>query len=92
MGMRKNQVKYFLLVIICVSFLLSCGVSETPMMEATNYGGVAPQKVYQPEYYVYKNGRYKFVKGHYRKVYNRKIFRKRSLEGYGSKGDYRAVR
>lgn len=47
--------------------------------------------VYVPEYYVY-DGRYRFVRGHYRKILSRKAYLKRSLRGYGSKDAHAAAR
>jgi hypothetical protein len=48
--------------------------------------------IWEPEYYVYKRGKFKFVQGKYRPVINRKNYYKRSLKGYTYKGDYAAAR
>lgn len=48
--------------------------------------------IWEPEYYVYKNGKYRFVRGGYRPVLSRKNYYKRSLRGYTYKGDYAAAR
>lgn len=44
-----------------------------------------PTRIYVPEYYVYRNGKYHFVKGHYRWVLFPKLYVRRSLKGYGSR-------
>jgi hypothetical protein len=54
-------------------------------------GAVAPDRVWEPEYYVYKNGKYRFVKGYYRKVRAKKAFWKRSLQGLTMKSDNRVA-
>lgn len=48
-------------------------------------GPSGPRKIYVPEYYVYRNGKYKFVRGHYRWVLSRRLYLKRSMEGYTSR-------
>ncbi|MBT1700613.1 hypothetical protein KK083_27235 [Fulvivirgaceae bacterium PWU4] len=47
--------------------------------------------VWEPQYYVY-NGRYRFVRGHYRKLISRKAYLKRSLRGNGPAQSYAAAR
>jgi hypothetical protein len=47
--------------------------------------------VYVPEYYVY-DGRYRFVRGHYRKILSRKAYLRRTLRGYGSREAHAAAR
>ena len=47
--------------------------------------------VWEPQYYVY-DGRYRFVKGHYRKLISRKAYLKRSLRGNGPAQGYAAAR
>lgn len=54
--------------------------------------GSGPRRIYVPEYYVYRNGRYVFVKGHYRLVLSRALYYKRTMRGYGWKGDRASVR
>lgn len=48
--------------------------------------------IWEPEYYIYKNGKYRFVQGGYRPVISRKNYYKRSLKGFTYKGDYAAAR
>ncbi|HEY0741197.1 MAG TPA: hypothetical protein VGD40_07035 [Chryseosolibacter sp.] len=48
--------------------------------------------IWEPEYYVYKNGKYRFVQGGYRPVVSRKKYFKRSLKGYTYRSDYAAAR
>jgi hypothetical protein len=79
------------LIVLLGTLLLftGCGTGlrdgRLPLKEFS--GSPVPDWVYEPEYYVYRDGRYKFVKGHYRKVLFRKHFRKRSLRGYGSSSE-----
>ena len=47
--------------------------------------------VWEPQYYVY-DGRYQFVKGHYRRLISRKAYLKRSLRGNGPAQSYAAAR
>lgn len=47
--------------------------------------------VWEPQYYVY-NGRYRFVRGYYRKLISRKAYLKRSLRGNGPAQSYAAAR
>jgi hypothetical protein len=80
------------LVVLLGTFLLVAGCSTVSndgrLMQPKAFSGASvPDWIYEPEYYVYKNGRYRFVKGHYRKILFRKQFRKRSLLGYGSPED-----
>ncbi|HYG03057.1 MAG TPA: hypothetical protein VD927_11480 [Chryseosolibacter sp.] len=55
-------------------------------------GPDGPRRIYVPEYYIYKNGKYHFIKGHYRWVLNRKLYVRRSMKGYGSRMERASVR
>jgi hypothetical protein len=48
--------------------------------------------VWEPQYYVYNGGRYRFVRGYYRKLISRKAYLKRSLRGNGPEQGYAAAR
>ena len=66
----------------------AAGTYDTPTANHKMFSGApAPDRVYIPKYYVYKKGRYTFVKGHYRRVLFPARHWKRSLLG-GSKNEY----
>jgi hypothetical protein len=50
-------------------------------------GRNGPRKIYVPGYYVYRNDKYFFVKGHYRWVISRKLFLARANRGYTTRMD-----
>jgi hypothetical protein len=82
------------LVVLAVSLSGCSGVRENSRRYDTIgakrgfSGAVAPDRVWESEYYVYKNGKYRFIKGHYRKVRAKEAFWKRSLQGLTTKSDY----
>jgi hypothetical protein len=41
-----------------------------------------PKRIYIPEYFIYRRGKYEFVRGHYQWVLFPKTYAKRSLKGY----------
>lgn len=55
-------------------------------------GSPAPGWVWVPEYYVYNGKRYRFVRGHYRKILSRKSYWKRSLRGYSYAREHTGAR
>ena len=66
----------------------SCGVAERckpNLVPPVAFREGAPGKVWRPSYYVYNNGRYQFVKGHYGTNYFRRFYLKRSVRGYSTK-------
>ena len=82
---------------VVVSILLTgCSTSENfsfhPYGKQIIKSSPSVSYVWNPEYYVYKNGKYRFVPGAYRPVISRKNYFKRSLKGYTYKGDYAAAR
>jgi hypothetical protein len=81
-------------IFILLLFLLPCcNVTSQKVVSHKSFSGApTPDWVYEPEFYTYKNGRYTFVKGHYRKVLSRKNYWKRSLRGFGSRNDYAVAR
>jgi hypothetical protein len=44
--------------------------------------GHGPKRIYVPEYFVYRRGKYQFVKGHYHWVLFPKNYQRRSMQGY----------
>jgi hypothetical protein len=44
--------------------------------------GHGPRRIYVPEYFVYRRGKYQFVKGHYHWVLFPKNYQKRAMRGY----------
>lgn len=85
-----------MLVLVLGFLFASCSSSENFSFHphGKRVVGSAPTAAYiwEPEYYVYKNGKYRFVSGGYRPVISRKNYYKRSLKGYTYKGDYAAAR
>ena len=80
-----------------ISFLLTgCSSSENfsfhPHGKQIVKSSPSVSHIWEPEYYVYKRGKYRFVSGGYRPVFSRKNYYKRSLKGYTYKGDYAAAR
>jgi hypothetical protein len=55
-------------------------------------GPRGPRKIYVPEYYVYRRGKYQFVDGHYRWVFFRKPYLKRTTRGYTTKTEHASAR
>lgn len=51
-----------------------------------------PRTIYVPSYYIYRHGKYHFVKGHYRYVLSPRVYRRRSLQGYGTKLESASIR
>jgi hypothetical protein len=88
---------FFLFSIVNSSFLFEgCSKSTTGCVETGRSnlaaGQNGPRKIYVPAYYVYRNGKYQFVKGHYRWVLNRKAYLARANRGYTSKMDEASAR
>jgi hypothetical protein len=59
-----------------------CPVGMTQSSLVTGRPG--PKRIYVPQYYVYRKGKYEFVKGHYRWIARPKDYVKRSLKGYST--------
>jgi hypothetical protein len=84
-----KQIKMLLVhSLLLSSLLLACKASDScpqlPQQESLVTHKKGPRKIYVPEYYVYRNGKYEFIKGHYRWVLNNKAYVKRSLKGYNN--------
>lgn len=91
--------KNFVMMVCIAAGLLSmsgCSTSENfsfhPHGKNIVKSSPSASYVWDPEYYVYKNGKYKFVPGNYRPVLSRKNHFKRSLKGYMYKSDYASAR
>jgi hypothetical protein len=81
----------FIMVFSMAAFFVGCRSSDR-CMHTTEFSrgmtsGKGPKRIYVPEYFIYRNGKYEFVKGHYRWVLLPKLYARRSLKGYGFKGD-----
>lgn len=92
---RKNKVKKLLVLFVLTAAMFTscksvknCDGSEPGF--TTGPRGI--RKIYVPEYYVYRNGRYDFVKGHYRWVLNRKAYLKRANRGYTNRPERASIR
>jgi hypothetical protein len=94
-GMSVKKLGLIICVCLGISFA-GCKSHEKCAPSADNQSVTSKspmiKKVYVPEYYRYHNGRYSFVKGHYRLVLSPKAEYKRSLRGYTSHPDYTSIR
>lgn len=85
--------KFQLLLITTVLIVVISGSCKSPencngeKQPGLVTGPNGPRKVYVPEYFVYRNGRYEFVKGHYRWILNRKTYLKRTTRGYTERAE-----
>lgn len=80
---------FAMLQLVAALMMFSCRAQDkcvTPSKEfdVVEEGGRLKRQ-YVPEYYVYRNGRYRFVKGHYQWILFPKQYVKRSLRGYSYK-------
>jgi hypothetical protein len=85
----KLNVQSLILLALMAGLIIVSGCKSTERKPAAfspkmYSGSAAPDWIYDPPYYHYKNGRYTFVKGHYRRVWFRKSYMRRKLKGYGS--------
>jgi hypothetical protein len=55
-------------------------------------GQKGPRRIFVSAYYVYRNGKYQFVKGHYRWVLNRKTYLARANRGYTTRMEAASTR
>jgi hypothetical protein len=55
-------------------------------------GTPAPGWIWEPEYYIFDDGKYRFVEGHYRLVVFRKAYYKRKLRGHSNRYGHTAAR
>lgn len=94
LGDREIPVKKLLvLLVLTASLLPSCQSVKCRGADegfVTGPGGL--RKVYVPEYFVYRNGRYDFVEGHYRWVISRKTYLKRANRGYTNRPERASIR
>ena len=91
-----NLIIILLLGISAFTFT-GCGKSATGCVTTGGHQDLAtgpkgPRKIYVPAYYLYRNGKYQFVKGHYRWVLNRKTYFARANRGYTNRVDEAAAR
>jgi hypothetical protein len=83
------------LVIILMALLLTQCISAEKHFWTTSVkepGVKGPKSIYVPGYHIYRNGKYRFVKGHYRYVLNPTVYRRRSLQGYGTRLESASIR
>ncbi len=81
---RVEFVKNFFserIVLLTVIVSFSCSPSREAMLRSKSAGGYNVDKVWEPGYYIYSNGNYKFVRGQYRSLLSRKAHRRRMLQG-----------
>jgi hypothetical protein len=93
--MKKRGVRGVSILLVML-MMASCSTSENfsfhPHGKTIVKSSPSASYIWEPEYYVYKRGKYRFVAGGYRPVLSRKNYFKRSLKGYTYKGDYAAAR
>lgn len=85
----------FGIALLFALLLSNCAVHDLRRRNDTRLGisgTPAPSRIYEPRYYVYKNGRYTFVGGKYRRIWFPRAYYKRSLRGFIQKNDYAAAR
>jgi hypothetical protein len=86
----SSAARYILLILLLTIVNTGCRTAETCVgqkQHGITTGPRGPRKLYVPEYYVYRNGRYEFVKGHYRYILSRKTYLKRSMRGFTNRLD-----
>jgi hypothetical protein len=85
-----------MVMVIFLALGMGCKSAEKCAVEDDSQSITAksptPKRVYVPEYYRYHNGKYTFVKGHYRRVVAKKAQHKRTLRGYTTHSDYTSIR
>ena len=91
-GTRQVMFSIFLVLLIASGCKTGEKCSVAQSENTTSADAPAPKKVYVPGYYHYRNGRYTFIKGHYRPVIAKRSHWKRSLRGYTSHPDYTSIR
>jgi hypothetical protein len=94
-----NSMKRFAMIAalgVVLTLMGSCSTSDhfyfLPHGKNVVTSSPSASYVWDPEYYVYKNGKYRFVSGNYRPVFSRKNHFKRSLKGYMYKSDVATAR
>lgn len=101
MEMRKTIYRIFnfnsfILLVMITLTIGACKSSDqciqTPKQNNLAVGKSGPRKIYVPEYYTYRRGKYEFVKGHYRWVLFPKAYAKRSMKGYTTKPERASLR
>jgi hypothetical protein len=73
---------WLLLITICFIACKSPDTCKHVSKSQRLVEGKGPKRIYVPEYFVYRNGKYEFVKGHYRLVLSPKTYVRRSMKGY----------
>lgn len=81
----KIILQLFLLAVIFASCnsIQKCKSSLSPN-EIRSSAGV-PRKVYTPQQYYYREGKYTFIKGHYAPILLKRLYLKKSVRGYTSR-------
>jgi hypothetical protein len=91
MVVKKNgDIWQVLLMLAGIYLLPACSGTERSSRKVVMRTPAAGW-VWEPEYYVY-DGRYRFVRGHYRKILSRKAYLRRSLRGYCAKDAHATAR
>ena len=91
----RNVWGIFGMSILVALFLSGCAVRDLTKRNDTRLGisgTPAPARIYEPRYLIYKNGRYTFIGGRYRRIWFPRSYYKRSLRGFIQKNDYAAAR
>ena len=87
-----NVILTSFIIVSCTIIFSSCSGVKCPGNSTANtvLNKSESGKIYVPKYYVYKNNGYTFIKGHYRPIYFKQVYWKRSLRGYTTKQDVTA--
>jgi hypothetical protein len=89
-----KRMLFTLAIIYIATGSFSCRSEKCPVgldQSSLVTGKPGLKRIYVPKYYIYRNGKYEFVKGHYRWV-NPKMYVKRSLRGYGNDTESASIR
>jgi hypothetical protein len=93
--MKVTEPRLFVCMYLMVLVLLFCCCSEKRLpiehAHSTIAGGPVPTKIWVQDYFIYRHGRYQFVKGHYRPVISKRAYLRRSVKGYTSNKNYNNV-
>jgi hypothetical protein len=94
-GLQKTVYVWVLYSALAMLSFSSCSSSERCLQKkdpefVTGQNG--PRRIYVPEYYLYRRGKYEFVPGHYRLVLSRKTYLKRSMRGYTYRREHASIR
>jgi hypothetical protein len=94
MSMKNVLIYYRLFALLLLLICLSCSSDFKAKKGVRQNAMKAPhlRRIYVPEYFVYRKGKYEFVKGHHRTILFPKVYAKRSLRGYTTDQESASIR